>query len=288
MISNSLIDMLSCPDCYGSLSGQNSNLECNKCDNNIPIIDGIPRFDKINMDRLIDYDAVKSVNPKNWTVWRKYNYEYIEKKLQNVNKSALLFDIGAGTQPFAELLGHFNTYTVDFNPYKGIDVVTDLNNPLPVRDSVVDIVVMSNLIEHIPEPLALLKESKRILKPGGTLILTVPFLIKIHQEPYDFFRYTEFMLQRLFNHSGFQNIEITKIGNLLDIFPALSNATWKLLHKTRNPDKYDLCNRGFNLALKVFKCIHLLIYGIMIKASGIDKHHVDEAGYPWGYGCVAK
>ena len=211
MVSTSLIDVLSCPDCYGSLSGYNSNLKCNKCDNNIPIIDGIPRFYKLNIDKLIDYNEVESVNPKNWKDWRKYNYEYFEKKLQNVNKSALIFDIGAGIQTFAELLGQFNTYTADFIPYKGIDVVTDLNMPLPVKDNVCDIIVMSNLIEHIPEPLTLLKESRRILNKGGKVLITVPFLIKIHQAPIDYLRYTEFMLHRLLEQAGFENIEITKI-----------------------------------------------------------------------------
>jgi len=269
------------------LSDNNSNLKCNKCKNEISIIDGIPRFYKVSMDRLIDYDSIKSTNPANWTDWRKYNYEYFEKNLHNLDKSTFICDVGAGTQPFDKLFSRFNTYKVDFVPYKGIDVVTDLNKPLPFQDNVFDVIVMSNLIEHMPEPLALFKESKRILKQGGKIIITVPFYIKIHQAPYDFLRYTEFMLERLLNNEElFTNVEITRIGNLIDIYFTLSKNMWKLLERTTNPDNYDLYNRGFNLALKIFKGIHLLICSIIIKASGIDKHHVDESGYPWGYGCV--
>ena len=112
MPPKSIIDILICPNCNIKFNMDSGTLLCDKCDMNVPVVDAIPRFYNINKENIIQFDAVRSVNPIYWTDWRKYNYEYFEKKLKNVDKSALIFDVGAGTQPFDALFEYFNTYKI--------------------------------------------------------------------------------------------------------------------------------------------------------------------------------
>jgi SAM-dependent methyltransferase len=71
-------------------------------------------------------------------------------------------------------------------------------------------VVSFQVIEHLPEPITFLGECLRILKPGGHLFLTVPFMWHIHEEPYDYFRYTKFGLRHILEKCGFIDIAIVE------------------------------------------------------------------------------
>ena len=62
---------------------------------------------------------------------------------------------------------------------------------IPVQDGCFDAVICSELLEHVPDPLAVLREVYRVLRAGGTLLVCVPFLYRIHGDPYDFGRYTD-------------------------------------------------------------------------------------------------
>jgi SAM-dependent methyltransferase len=88
------------------------------------------------------------------------------------------------------------------------DIFADLNKPLPVEDYVADTVVCLSVLEHLSEPQTLLNEAHRIMKPGAVMILQVPWQWRLHEEPYDFFRYTPYGLKYMFEKAGFKDIEI--------------------------------------------------------------------------------
>lgn len=277
---NRLIEILQCSNCHALLKNNRNELLCTNCNAKIPVIDGIPRFYKTTRKNVMEFDEVSIRTINNWTGWRRKNYDYFMKKLEGINKSSVILDIGAGTSPFSALFEPFTTFKVDFEPYRGIDFLTDLNKPLPVANSSFDIVIMSNLLEHIPEPLILLKECHRILKPDGKLIMTVPFLIKVHQAPYDFLRYTEFMLKRLISQAGFQKAEVEKIGNIVDVHSQVSSSLYKYLRKNAVS---DTVSKRKLISLCYF--IYNYITKTMLKISNFDSE--DTIGYPHGYGCVA-
>ena len=83
---------------------------------------------------------------------------------------------------------------------------------MPFRDASADIILLSNVLEHTPEPSFLLSECLRVLKPSGVLLGSVPFLINVHQRPYDFYRYTDINLNYLFRKNDFKVAKIKAVA----------------------------------------------------------------------------
>jgi SAM-dependent methyltransferase len=91
------------------------------------------------------------------------------------------------------------------------DVQTDAAN-LPFQDQCFDAVICAELFEHLPKPDAALREVHRVLKAGGILLMTVPFLYHIHGDPDDYGRYTDHYWLRLLQQLGFEQITIERQG----------------------------------------------------------------------------
>ncbi len=83
-----------------------------------------------------------------------------------------------------------------------LDVEHDLNQPLPFPEARFDTVVLSDVLEHIARPEVLLGEIRRVLAPGGRLLLNVPFLYWLHEQPHDYYRFTEHALRLLIANAG--------------------------------------------------------------------------------------
>lgn len=76
-------------------------------------------------------------------------------------------------------------------------------------------VVCHQVLEHVPTPALAVAEMYRVLKPGGKAVITTPHLSRYHELPHDYFRYTEFGLQALFEHAGFRTESSGTYGGLL-------------------------------------------------------------------------
>lgn len=138
-----------------------------------------------------------------------------------------LLDLGCGKVP---LFGAYRALVteavcVDWgNSVHGnrhVDVECDLTQPLPFAPASFDTVLLSDVLEHVPEPQKLWDEMARVLKPGGHAFVNVPFLYWLHETPHDFYRYTQFALQRLAQAAGFRVLVLEAAGGapevLLDI-----------------------------------------------------------------------
>lgn len=75
---------------------------------------------------------------------------------------------------------------------------------MPFEDNSFDSMMATEVLEHCPDPLLIVQEMKRVLKPGGVLFFTVPFLWNLHEVPHDHYRYTPFALERIFRNCGMQ------------------------------------------------------------------------------------
>jgi SAM-dependent methyltransferase len=115
--------------------------------------------------------------------------------------SGRIVDLGAGRVPFYEVYASRVTEAicVDWsNSLHGVvhaDIIANMDRVLPFASCSFDGAVMSSVLEHLSDPAAALRETARILRPGGKLVLEVPFLYWLHEEPYDFGRYTEHWLR---------------------------------------------------------------------------------------------
>jgi len=123
-----------------------------------------------------------------------------------VPPGALVLDAGAGDAPYKHLFTHARYESADFEkvakPYAVSTYVCDLRS-IPVEDCRFDCVLFNQVMEHLPEPKLVLVELNRVLKSGGKLIYTGPLFYEEHEQPYDFYRYTQFSLRYLFGAAGF-------------------------------------------------------------------------------------
>lgn len=126
----------------------------------------------------------------------------------------LVLDVGGGRRTLHDDAWPEGTrrLRLDVVPLHEPDVVADVVR-LPFVDATFDSVLLSQVLEHLPEPHAAVREIHRVLKPGGVLIGTVPFVFPIHADPWDFHRYTAAALERILVPFG--AVEIEPYGNAL-------------------------------------------------------------------------
>lgn len=138
-----------------------------------------------------------------------------------------LIDLGCGRVPFYEAYRPFadEVVCVDWgntmHKTNHLDYECDLNQKLPFGDSEFDTILLSDVLEHIADPMQLWQEMSRILSPGGLLLLNVPFFFRLHEEPFDFYRYTEFALTRFAKLNSFEVVLLQPIGGTPEIFADL-------------------------------------------------------------------
>ena len=123
-----------------------------------------------------------------------------------VPTGARVLDAGAGEMPYRPLFAHTQYESADFQqvdkPYATPTYVCDLRQ-IPVEDGRFDFILFNQVMEHLPEPALVLAELQRVLKPNGHMIYTGPLFFEEHEQPYDFYRYTQFGLHYLFESTGF-------------------------------------------------------------------------------------
>ena len=192
--------------------------------------------------------------------------------------SGTLLDVGCGAQPYRSLLSTMVNYlgidTIDAKPHFGYqtgDTVYYSGTAWPVKDGSADVVLCTETLEHIAEPSAFLDEMHRCLRPGGRVVLTVPFAARWHFIPHDYWRFTPSGLQRLLTRAGFTNIEIYARGNVLTVacYKQMALFLPLLLPQGANPIwRWGL--RILGLAASPFFLIAAVVGNLSMKMEGGD------------------
>jgi SAM-dependent methyltransferase len=150
-----------------------------------------------------------------------------------------VLDVGCGTRPYEGL--------ISAREYVGLELDTPENrrtnkadvyydgHKLPFEDSSFDAVICNQVLEHVFEPDAFLREIARVLKAGGRLLLTVPFVWDEHEQPRDFGRYSSFGLAALLGRNGFRVLRHTKTAADVRSLFQLANAYLYKVTVTRSP-----------------------------------------------------
>ena len=131
-----------------------------------------------------------------------------------------MIDVGCGQMPYKSLLveprGYVTRYIgIDFaeNPiHKNKPDLCWQDDRIPLDAGSVDCAICTEVLEHCPDPDSVLNEIYRVLRPGGLLFLTVPFLWPLHEVPYDQYRYTPFSLRRHLESVGFSEVRLESTG----------------------------------------------------------------------------
>ena len=153
---------------------------------------------------------------------------WVARQADNLPAGSLVLDVGAGSCPYKKLFSHCEYRSQDFiqlepnqlrhGQYGKIDFICDAKT-IPVDDDSFDAVICTEVLEHVFDPQAVIKELSRILKPGGRLLLTAPLGSGIHQEPHHYYGgYTPYWYRHYLPQIGFEKIVIEANGGSLKFF----------------------------------------------------------------------
>lgn len=148
--------------------------------------------------------------PSHWA--ERINLASLERHVAKLHGTVV--DLGCGTAPYkTRILEFADSYIgVDWpgsqHANTAVDVFADINERVPLPDASADCITSFQAMEHLHRPDQMLREAARILRPGGVILITTPFLWHVHEGPHDFFRYTLHGLEKLLTNAGFVDIDI--------------------------------------------------------------------------------
>lgn len=137
--------------------------------------------------------------------------------VQHLRSDMVLYVVGCGNKPFKDFLHgrvrrHIGIDLADgFYARDEVDLIGSAD-AIPATDGSADAVLSSMVHEHLPDPVAAIREANRVLRPGGYYFISCPFLYPVHAVPYDFSRLTRYALQMHLEKAGFDVLEIQEIG----------------------------------------------------------------------------
>jgi SAM-dependent methyltransferase len=177
------------------------------------VIDASNRFSRENLDALLER-------------------EIAELEARPGEKRVL--EVGAGGPLAARVarLRGCRVLTLDVDPARRPDVVADVADLKDFADASFDAVFLLEVLEHVAAPERALEELRRVLVPGGALVLSTPFVFEIHEAPHDYYRFTEHGLRHLLR--GYSRCEVVRRNGYL------KSTLVPLLRLTRSPHTTDV------------------------------------------------
>jgi len=137
-------------------------------------------------------------------------YQQINKFSSHIG--GLTLDVGAGGYDrYSGLFSSERYIRLDFNIQNKPDLVADAH-ALPFKHEVFDSIVCTQVLEHLKNPFLAVSEFRRILKPQGIVLLTVPQVNELHEEPHDYYRYTRFGIIHLLETNHFEILSVDQRG----------------------------------------------------------------------------
>ncbi len=168
--------------------------------------------------------ALWGTDPEGWALYGEPHNEPLFRDVLSAASAASgrrLLDVGCGAMPFAPV------FEGQVTAYHGTDLPTSLHfrgrrplaysvaEALPFRAGSFDTVLSLSVINCLPEPIRLLQEAHRVLRPGGTVIVEFVQMVPLHvDEPWDYYRFTRYGAEYLLREAGFEVVEVLPVGGL--------------------------------------------------------------------------
>jgi len=206
-----------------------------------------------------------------------YNSEadrFVARHALRIPAGARVLDAGAGECRHAVAFAHARYIATDKGvgdalrwDYSNLDFLSDLQQ-LPIADGSMNAVLNINVLEHVVDPLRVLRECHRVLRPGGRLFLVAPQSWLMHQAPHDYFRFTRHGLEYLLSQAGFRSLEVEPMGGTF--WNLGSRSLYILTH-------FDGRRRPF--AILLAPIFGFLIPFVCYYLDKLDRRHWDTLGY---------
>jgi SAM-dependent methyltransferase len=165
----------------------------------------------------------RGVGALSYSVRRQLVDAFYARRVATLGQGALVVDLGGHRHAVRGLFDirkqPLRLVTVNIDRSSRPDVLADVA-ALPFGSGQFDAAILSEVLEHVRNPRGTLEEAFRVLKPGGQLLLSVPFMYHVHADPDDYARYTDRYLKSVLTEIGFVDIEVERQGR---IFGVLSN-----------------------------------------------------------------
>lgn len=199
-----------------------------------------------------------------------------------------VLDAGAGTAPFRPLFAHATYETADFlavdKAYDAPDYVCDLT-AIPAAEGRFDRVLLTQVLEHLPDPAAALAELHRVTAPGGRILCTCPLSFEEHEQPHDYFRYTQFALRRLFEGAGWRVVEVSWLEG---VFGTAAYHLWRI-RRALPLGRRALWSHGAGIAAAPLLALFWLLSAPFVALfSRLDTMVKIETGNPLNYVVLAE
>ena len=206
------------------------------------------------------------INKFIWHLFHKYDYgiagknhstreEWVKNTLLNLKEGHKILDAGAGELPYKKYCEHLEYKSQDFGKYDGkgnnigkqtgtwdntrLDIVSDIAD-IPEPDESYDVVLCTEVFQHIPEPIKAMEEFSRLLRKSGTLILTVPVASMTHFAPFYYYNgYSRYFFEKYLPLFGFTINEITYNGNYFEHLAQSFRSVVKFSYKYSTISKFE-------------------------------------------------
>lgn len=212
-------------------------------------------------------------------VERWYVHEFIRKEAIPLMKPGMMvLDAGSGHEHEQylrrELLATGATlHTCDFSPGPGVDFTADVS-ALPFDTGTYDIVLSTQVLEHVQDPKKVVSEMARVLKPGGHLFLTTPQSSPLHNLPWNYFNFTNLGLRLLFDAAGLQILKEQAQGGHFALLAYNLHWTIRFIQRSALPP----------LLKKPLEFIGRIVFGLVLKVPLLwldqwDKEPLNTQGW---------
>lgn len=158
-------------------------------------------------------------------MFQKITRKNLEPFLEKYATDKRVLDVGSGGSSYGRFFP--NRLTVDIDPLRKPDIVADAAN-LPFKDGEFEAILCTEMLEHVPNPFKVESELRRVLRPGGMLILSTRFVYPLHDTPHDYWRYTKYGLSKLF-----ESWEIIELKSETETFSAIGALLQRVSFQSR-------------------------------------------------------
>lgn len=220
---------------------------------------------------------------------RHYLEQFVARAALSLQPGVRVLDAGAGHSPYRQYFHHVTYDAVDLgvaypDDNNRLAYMCDLSR-FPAQSQSYEAIICTQVLEHVKDPLAVLAEFYRLLKPGGMLWVSAPLFFVEHQIPYDYYRYTQYGLQYLFGEAGFAQVQVDQLEGYFgtvsyQMQKGARSLPLRLLLQGSGPTEYALA-----LPLAAIK---ILFAGLSVCFAHLDvRYKVTVEGHCKNYTVVA-